>query len=522
MAEDSRTSSLLEMPGWTRIALPSVGDLILVAILCLLVFTSLSVRLLGDAGIGWHIRAGQLILATHHVPHVDPFSSTMAAHPWFAWEWLYDVIVGQLEIGLGLNGVVWFNAAVIALVFGWTIHLLIRQGVDVPIAFALVLLALLASMIHFLARPHVVSWLFTVAWFAILDKAERSSVCNGRRARSQIWLLPLLMLVWVNLHAGFLLGFVLLGIFWLGAMWEWWRTSNQRIEDTLARIAALRRARDLAWVGFLSALASLVNPYGWRLYPHIVSYLSNHFLMNHIEEFRSPNFHSLPQRCFVVLLLVAIAVVARQGRKLRVSGMLVILFAAYAGMYASRNLPVSSLLLVLVVGPLIGPRTSTKGFLHRVQDVHSHLRGHAWPVAALVLTFAIAANGGRVGSTALMRAHFDPQRMPVKAADYLRSHPPGGPVLSPDSWGGYLIYRLYPEQRVVVDDRHDLYGAAFFKSYLKMVEIRPGWEDFLDDHQVCCVLFPRQSALTNVLLQTSNWRPIYQDELAILFVRGRP
>jgi len=137
--------------------MPSVQDLIFVAVLGALVFTPLSVRLLGDAGIGWHIRAGQQILATHMIPRVDSFSSTMGGKPWFAWEWLYDLVVGQLEASLGLNGVVWFTAIVIAAVFAWTFRLLILRGTNVLVALVLVLLAMSASMIHFLARPHVVS-----------------------------------------------------------------------------------------------------------------------------------------------------------------------------------------------------------------------------------------------------------------------------------------------------------------------------------------------------------------------------
>ncbi|HSY93831.1 MAG TPA: hypothetical protein VK812_20900, partial [Candidatus Binatus sp.] len=88
MAEGSRSSSAIATPGWIRVAMPSAADLIFVALLGVLVFTPLSVRLLGDAGIGWHIRAGQQILATHAIPRVDSFSSTMAGKPWFAWEWL--------------------------------------------------------------------------------------------------------------------------------------------------------------------------------------------------------------------------------------------------------------------------------------------------------------------------------------------------------------------------------------------------------------------------------------------------
>src|SRR5204862_2323400 len=116
MADGSRSSSM-SIAAWVRVAMPSMADLIFVALLGVLLFTPLSVRLLGDAGIGWHIRTGQQILAAHAIPHVDSFSSTMAGKPWFAWEWLYDVIVGQLESTLGMNGVVWFTAVVIAATF---------------------------------------------------------------------------------------------------------------------------------------------------------------------------------------------------------------------------------------------------------------------------------------------------------------------------------------------------------------------------------------------------------------------
>ena len=77
--------------------MPSVADLIFVAVLCALLFTPLSVKLLGDAGIGWHIRTGQQILHTRSIPRVDSFSSVMQGKPWFAWEWLYDVLVGLLD-----------------------------------------------------------------------------------------------------------------------------------------------------------------------------------------------------------------------------------------------------------------------------------------------------------------------------------------------------------------------------------------------------------------------------------------
>jgi hypothetical protein len=491
--------------------------MIFVALLCGLVFTPLSVRLLGDAGIGWHIRTGQQILATHAIPRVDSFSSTMAGRPWFAWEWLYDVAVGQLEATLGLNGVVWLTAVVIAAVFAWMFRLLIVRGTNLLVALLLVLLTVSASMIHFLARPHVASWLFTLAWFWILDSSERDAVDGrGDHGARWLWALPLMMLVWVNVHGGFLVGFVLLGIFLLGAIWTWFRARENRIEELLQRIAAGKRARTLVAVGLLSGVASLANPYGWKLYSHVCHYLSNRFLMDHIEEFQSPNFHGIPQSCFLVLLLITIAVLALRGRELRMSQGLTVLFAVYAGLYASRNIPVSSILLAMVVGPLA---SLSRGFTQRMADVEIRQRGHLWPILGIMVTLAVAANGGRLGSSSLMNAHFDSKRMPVQAVSYLEQHEVDGPVLSPDYWGGYLIYRLYPKSRVVVDDRHDLYGEEFFKSYLKMMHVERGWDEFLRTHQGSCVLLPRDGALANILLVNNGWKEIYADDVAIAFVR---
>jgi len=500
--------------------MPSAVDLIFIALLAALVCTPLSMRLLGDAGIGWHIRTGQRILTMRAIPRVDSFSSAMAGKPWFAWEWLYDLGVGRLEATLGLNGVVWFTAVVIAAVFAWIFRLLVARGTNLSVALGLVLLAMSASTIHFLARPHVVSWLFTLAWFWILDSSERGDFHRvGGSRRKWLWTLPLLMLVWVNVHGGFLVGFVLLGIFLLGAEWSWFKARQNRIEELLQKIAARKRVRAMAWASLFSAAASLVNPYGWQLHWHVYRYLSNRFLMDHIDEFQSPNFHGVAQKCFLLLLLITLGVMAIRGRELRMSQGLTVLFVVYAGLYASRNIPVSSILLVMVVGPLLPAVEGQRGFFQRMARVEAKQRGRLWPLVAVVVTLALVAHGGRVGSSVGMDAHFDPKRMPVEAVNYLQRQRVSGPILSPDYWGGYLIYRLYPKARVVVDDRHDLYGEEFFKSYLKTVHVERGWEDFLRSHEPLCVLLPRDAALAERLIVTKGWKQIFADDVAIAFVR---
>jgi len=262
-----------------------------------------------------------------------------------------------------------------------------------------------------------------------------------------------------------------------------------------------------------------VNPYGWHLHEHIYSYLSNRFFMDHIDEFQSPNFHGIAQRCFLVLLLIAVAALAARGGSLRLSQIVLALFAVYAALYSSRNIPISSIFLAAIVGPLISFRV-TRGFVQRMSVMDSTRRGHLWPTVAILATLMIALNAGRVGSRPLMEANFDARRMPVDAVSFVAQSSVRGPVLSPDYWGGYLIYRLYPRNKVVIDDRHDFYGEPFLGSYLTMMHVEPGWEGFLKWRSSCLVL-PRTAALSAVLRKMPEWKPVYSDDVAIVFVRSQ-
>jgi hypothetical protein len=278
------------------------------------------------------------------------------------------------------------------------------------------------------------------------------------------------------------------------------------------------------------------------LHVHIYRYLSDRFLMDHIDEFQSPNFHGVAQKCFAVLLLLTLLALAwrkREPQGIQTSGALVVLFATYSGLYASRNLPVSALLLIFIIGPWLEDaarplaelfakrrsafraqdRSSTH-FVPRMQAIELSLRGHFWLIAAIALTGWITFHGGKLGATPLIRAHFDAKRFPVSAADYLESYHVPGPIFAPDYWGGYFIYRLYPQVKVAIDDRHDFYGDEFLKSYLKTVHVEPGWEDFINQHEIHAIVVPKDSALANILLESPHWQPIYGDDVAVVFTHA--
>ena len=136
------------------------------------------------------------------------------------------------------------------------------------------------------------------------------------------WFFPASMLLWVNLHGGWLVGTALLAIYTFAAFVESWRT-----QDALAAIRIAHRARAMALAWAASAVATLGNPFGWRLHAHIYRYLSDRYLMNRIEEFKSPDFHGWAQRSFAIILVLLLIAFAGSYRKLRLSHLLVALGA---------------------------------------------------------------------------------------------------------------------------------------------------------------------------------------------------
>ncbi len=478
----------------------------------------MSSGLLSDPDIGWHIRAGQLILDAHAISGTDPFTSTMGGKPWFNWEWGYDLIVGALDRTAGLNGVTWFAAVIVIGVFCCVFRGLIAQGTHILVALVLTLLAVAASAIHLLARPHIVSWLFALLYFWILDSTEIES--SARTQARRLWLLPAMMVLWVNLHGGFPIGLIMIGIYGLASI----VTTIQAVEGRPLRRLALGlsnpRTRQLAWVGLACAIASLINPYGWKLHVHIYGYLSNVFFTNHIDEMQSPNFHQFPQQCFLALILIFIAVLALGARRVRTSQLLMGLFAIYSGLYAARSLPTSAMLLAMITGPML-PSARLR-FFREMAAMELQQRGHFWPLVAIVVTGCIAASGGRLGERQVMNAHFDSQKVPAAAVDYIAKETVPSPILSLDTWGGYLTYRLFPRSRVVLDDRHSLFGEEMIRAYLRMLDVEPDWEQFLNRSAPALIVLPRKSALAAMLGKTPAWRCIYQDEVSIVFEPVQP
>src|SRR5262249_2440833 len=129
---------------------------------------------------------------------------------------------------------------------------------------------------------------------------------------------------------------------------------------------------------------------------------------------------------------------------------------------------------------------------------------------------------GRVFSEKVLTSAFDEKRFPVKAAEFIARQETPDRLFTPDVWGGYLIYTLYPRLQLFMDDRHDFFGQSFLESYLKVIGVNLGWRSVLDKYRVNWILISPDSALSNTLKEVPDWKILYDDGVAVLFERRVP
>jgi hypothetical protein len=134
----------------------------------------------------------------------------------------------------------------------------------------------------------------------------------------------------------------------------------------------------------------------------------------------------------------------------------------------------------------------------------------------------IVLNGGYLGPAQVVSAGFRENFFPVRATEFIRSQHIHNHLFSTDAWSGYLIYRLYPETKLYIDDRHDFYGADYIQEFVRARQAHWTWRQVLDKYQIQWVLIPTDIPLAGVLKESRDWRVEFDDGMAIVFSRRGP
>ena len=493
---------------WGRAFLPSLTDFFFCAILIWLFVAGASgwKSLLMDGDTGWHIRVGEYILDHRAVPTVDLFSFSKPGAPWFAWEWLTDVLYATLFRLAGLKAIVLWAGLIIAGYSTIVLRYAIWRGANSLIAGLATLLAIGSGSVHFLARPHLITLLLLPVSMWMIE-ADR------RRNSRAVWLLVPLTALWTNLHGGFVMFLACLGLLVAGSLAEvWLRNAPKR--------AVLRYSLLL----LACSAASLVNPYGTNLHVHIWDYLQSGWIRNVVQEFQAPTFRSEGQLQFEILLVAGFVLCGFLIQRKKITELLWVMFLGHSALTSLRHAP----LYACVAGPIIASefsrwwsgwaatqsKSSVGNILYQMgEDLRfSFRRVSLWPAALVAVLVMLDA-------PIPWPKDFPTEGFPVAMVHQHAALLESGRVLTSDQWGDYLIYALYPKVKVFVDGRSDFYGEALGHEYLHMLQGQYDWEANLNRYGFNVALVPVEWPLSSLLKRSARWMVVQDDTRAILFVR---
>ena len=491
-------------------------------------------QLFRDSDTGWHIRNGESILASGKIPHADPYSFTRPDAPWFPWEWGADLLMGYVHKHFALTGICLLYSSLIGLATWLWFQLNWRVNGNFLLACALAAPMLSTTNLHWLARPHIFSWIFLLVLSIRFELAGESACPTsankllplvGQAVSPAVFkwrdaiALAALSALWANMHGSFFLAPMIALIYAAGwfARSLIWNTSGSS------------QAKWFLLAAIPLAAGSLANPFGIELHKHIYQYLNNSELLQRVAEFQTFNFHV--EGAFQIVLTLGIAALggfaALSSRKPH-HFLLAVLFCAMA-LRSARGLPLVALLILPLANGAItealirakgfrpwlrNSLNSTIGYGERLRTIDSGLRGYALIPAILLLALVVLRAPAVVAHTGFPHKEF-----PVAAASEIEKLPENARILAPDKYGGYLIYRFPGRRKVFFDGRSDFYGSTFMKEYIMLVEVRPGWREQMQKWEFTHALLPNTYSLIPALEQ-AGWKRMYRDGTATLLIRN--
>lgn len=488
-----------------KLFLPSIADMLFVSIFLFLSFHAGN-SLLNDGDTGYHIRAGDFMLETLTFPFKDPFSYLHPPLPWTAHEWLSEIIMALIHKVSGLTGIVIFFSFIIASVYYIFFRIIKSCKLNIILSILLVLLVIASSQMHWLARPHIFSLLLILIWYYILDEFQY-------KGKNYLYLLPPVMLLWVNLHGGFMAGFFLIGVYLFG---------NLLKSIAYKDIESRKKAKGLGLIMLLCLAASLINPYGYNILIFPFNLTSNKFIMDNVNEFLSPNFHE--PMFFTYLFFIMIAILAISKARLNIIELTLILLFTYMSLYSVRYIPLFSIIVAPILLKQIQKLVDETGgrfvgFLNKrsekISFADASAKGYLLPVLAVIVVVFFAAYGK-------LEFGFDKKLKPVDAVEFLKREKITGNMFNNDEFGDYIIYAAWPEYKVFFDGRSDMYGTERMKEYFKITRIQPGWDKVIEKYNIDWIIYNANSALSLFLMERDDWKLIYADKVANIFVKNVP
>jgi hypothetical protein len=460
-----------------------------------------------DPDFGWHLRLGEIILKSG-IPATDPFSYSMSTYPIVDHEWLTNIAIASLYPKIGISGLTFvFIAIAFVAVFLQTLYLK-RKYLIFPFILSQ------TAMIDYLGiRPQILSWFFISSLLLLF--------INPKLWQKLRFFIPILMLLWVNLHAGFALGIGLLGLVVVKQL----KTKQLLLSDWI--------------VVFLSIAATFVNPYGGRVWWEVWMQMSDAGLRWSIQEW-FPAFFFFNVG-FMFLLPISLTLVLRYRKKFQLHTFILYIVLLFFGLSGTRHLP----FWLLIAIPM-----TTQAIEYFIIEIKTIPFARKRLKIASIIFFTIFAVIFSINTliTLLPFKYSVFEMYPEAAVYFLQAHPSRGNVFAHYNWGGYLVWK-YREKKVFIDGIMPSWRQEYppsgsssnaFKEYLAVMDGKSNLKQFLAKYNIDTVMigsgddkdfpiwledaiektlgvkFPNQKSLKKQL-EKEGMRVVYKDDVAVVY-----
>lgn len=316
------------------------------------------------------------------------------------------------------------------------------------------------------------------------------------------------MILWVNLHPGFIAAFLVMSA-WLAGAWLKSRFAGKTEE----RNVCWREIKGYVVMLSVCGLATLANPYVFGLDHHVASYLlSPHTVIAHVSEWLSPDFHNPRLAWFELLLPVAASAGIWHAFKQRFHWCLLTFGFMHLALSSVRNVPLFAIICAAPVAAAGEEVVASFRFWQgvREEETIARIRSARWATTLILI----------LGLAGIIMVAFWPVTLAEGSGIPLAAiqHLPEGRLFTTDHWADYLIY-AEPNRKVFFDGRNDFYGPGFVRLYLTIITAKPGWQQALYRYGVTVALLPKASGLSAALGCAPGWREGYRGRDAVIFVR---
>lgn len=472
----------------------------------------LYLRPVTDPDFGWHVAIGKYILENKEIPKTDIFSFSNPDYPYVYHSWLSEVLLYLMYNKFGLWGINILYSTIAALSF----LIIFSQALIKNSKITLVSAFLLSPL--FVYATNLRTQLFTFMGLSIVYYFYQQFQKNGSKS---IYLTPLVFLVWVNLHGGFLLGLGFISLISAIYILTTILTKTKRSEFQEKKQKSAR----LIMITLLSFVASLINPFGVRAFSQGLTMVTKYFASSTNLDL-SPLVRPGDETWIYGIILFILTIITVRAAKtidIKEKILVVVLFAL--------SLKMNRYSLVLIV-------VFASNFVFLINNYKEKIINIVKPefyqkmlvgLLYLVVTFLFLSVGLIAcempeiyrNEEVYARSTKIVYPYPYRSVEYLKENGVKNNMLNDYNWAGYLIWKL-PENKVFVDGRMDYFivdGEPFTNTYQRIINLYPSWQEKMDEFDINTILLQPNTPLVQHLKKSSDWKIVNEDKYSVVLVK---